>query len=160
MSFCSVSRLTCKLICDPAHGVMNRTLWYPESGPKPPVLLPPVETEPTMEDMATQTFIKLTDDLDGSDAVKTVGFALDGVNYEIDLSGANVAKMEKELDKYVSAARRVSGRTGSSRGRRTRTSVTADPRAIRAWAASNGVEVNARGRISADVVKQFEAANA
>ncbi len=33
-----------------------------------------------------------------------------------------------------------------------------DPAAVRAWAAGQGIEVNARGRIKADVVKQFRAA--
>jgi hypothetical protein len=33
-----------------------------------------------------------------------------------------------------------------------------DPAAVRAWAAGQGIEVNARGRIKADVVERFRAA--
>jgi hypothetical protein len=33
-----------------------------------------------------------------------------------------------------------------------------DPAAVRAWAAGQGIEVNARGRITADVVEEFRAA--
>ena len=33
-----------------------------------------------------------------------------------------------------------------------------DPAAVRAWAAGQGIEVNARGRIKADVVEKFRAA--
>ena len=33
-----------------------------------------------------------------------------------------------------------------------------DPAAVRAWANGQGIEVNARGRIKADVVEQFRAA--
>ncbi len=33
-----------------------------------------------------------------------------------------------------------------------------DPAAVPAWAAGQGIEVNARGRIKADVVEQFRAA--
>jgi hypothetical protein len=110
--------------------------------------------------MAKKTIVQLTDDLDGGKADKTVSFSIDHVNYEIDLSQKNVAALEKAFSKYVSAARRVSGRAAAGRGRTTRTNVSADPRAVRAWAASNGIEVSARGRIPADVVKQFEAANA
>ena len=32
------------------------------------------------------------------------------------------------------------------------------PAAVRAWAAGQGIEVNARGRIKADVVEKFRAA--
>lgn len=160
MLFCPGLRLTYKLLAAGAHGVMHLTLWFFESAPQSLGLLLPLQNEPTMDNMAIQTFTKLTDDIDGSDATTSVSFALDGVKYEIDLSEANAAEMGKALAKYVSAARRTSGQTGRGRGRRTHTPVAADPKAIRAWAASNGIEVNSRGRISSDVVKQFEAANA
>lgn len=110
--------------------------------------------------MAKTTIVQLTDDLDGGQADKTVSFGLDGVNYEIDLSEDNAAVLHDAFAKYVGAARRVSGRAAAGRGRTTRTTVSSDPKTIRAWAAGNGIEVNPRGRIPADVVKRFEAANA
>ena len=110
--------------------------------------------------MAKTTIVQLTDDLDGSKADKTVSFGIDGANYEIDLSQENAAALEDAFAKYVGAARRVSGRAAAGRGRTTRTTVSSDSKAVRAWAASNGIEVSPRGRIPADVVKQFEAANA
>lgn len=103
--------------------------------------------------MAKKTIVQLTDDLDGSKADKTVSFSLDGVSYEIDLSQKNASALETAFGKYISAARRTSGRA-------KRTNVNADPKAVRAWAASNGIQVNPRGRIPADVVQKFEAANA
>ncbi len=66
--------------------------------------------------------------------------------------------MRDELSRYVEAARKVTG------GGRRSTPVAKpayagyDPAAVRAWAAGQGIEVNARGRIKADVVKQFRAA--
>ena len=33
-----------------------------------------------------------------------------------------------------------------------------DPAVVRAWAAGQGIKVNARGRIKSDVVEQFRAA--
>ncbi|MEV4179322.1 histone-like nucleoid-structuring protein Lsr2 [Nonomuraea sp. NPDC049709] len=42
------------------------------------------------------------DDIDGSDAEGTTRFALDGTNYEIDLSGANRDKLEKVLGRVLS----------------------------------------------------------
>lgn len=110
--------------------------------------------------MAKTTIVQLTDDLDGGKADKTVSFGLDGVSYEIDLSEENAAALEEAFAKYVGAARRVSGRGATGRGRTARTTISSDPKTVRAWAAGNGIEVNPRGRIPADVVKQFEAANA
>lgn len=110
--------------------------------------------------MAKKTIVQLTDDLDGNKADRTVGFSLDGVGYEIDLSEKNAVELEQALAKYIGAARKVGGRATSGRLRTTRTNVAADPRAVRAWAASNGIQVSPRGRIAVDVVKQFEAANA
>jgi hypothetical protein len=108
--------------------------------------------------MATKTQLVLIDDLTGDPADTTVKFALDKTEYEIDLSNDNAAEMRDELSRYVDAARKVTG------GGRWSTSVAkpaysgSDPAAVRAWAAGQGIEVNARGRIKADVVKQFRAA--
>ena len=43
--------------------------------------------------MAKQIIHKLVDDLDGGDAEETVKFALDGIQYEIDLSEENAARL-------------------------------------------------------------------
>jgi len=47
--------------------------------------------------MATETITRLIDDLDGSEAERTVTFAWDGRTYEIDLSKKNVAALEKTM---------------------------------------------------------------
>ena len=47
--------------------------------------------------MAREVIEKLIDDLDGSTAVETVAFALDGTSYEIDLSKRNAAAFRKTL---------------------------------------------------------------
>jgi hypothetical protein len=44
--------------------------------------------------MAKRTIHMLIDDIDGGDADETVKFAVDGVQYEIDLSKKNAAKMQ------------------------------------------------------------------
>lgn len=61
--------------------------------------------------MAKQIIHKLVDDLDGGDADETVKFALDGVQYEIDLSSANAAKLRDAFASYVGAGTKV-GRGG------------------------------------------------
>jgi hypothetical protein len=43
--------------------------------------------------VAKQTITKLIDDLDKGEADETVKFGLDGVQYEIDLSAKNAAKL-------------------------------------------------------------------
>ena len=108
--------------------------------------------------MATRTEIELIDDLDGSEATETVRFGLDGADYEIDLAGQNADELRSILARFVDAGRKTAG------GITKRTPVVrhlppaADTKAIRAWAAENGVEVNSRGRIKDDVVQRYLAA--
>ncbi len=64
--------------------------------------------------MAQRVNVVLEDDLDGSDADETVTFALDGVNYEIDLSAANADKLREALALYIGHGRKTSGRRRTS----------------------------------------------
>lgn len=64
--------------------------------------------------MAKTVIVKLTDDLDGSEAEETVAFSVDGKAYEIDLSAANAAAFRKDLDKYLSKARPVGRRAAAA----------------------------------------------
>lgn len=106
--------------------------------------------------MASRTIVELTDDLDGKPAAETVAFGLDGRAFEIDLSEKNAKALRKTLEPWVTSARRVSGRTRNAPPRRVETGV--DTAAVRAWAASNGIELSARGRLPKDVVEQYRAA--
>ena len=47
--------------------------------------------------MTQKVDVRFIDDLDGSDAVGTVSFALDNRSYEIDLSDKNAAKLRDAL---------------------------------------------------------------
>lgn len=107
--------------------------------------------------MARQTLVELTDDVDGSPAAETVTFGLDGVHYEIDLSDEHATELRESVALYVQHARK------SSSGRSSHTSTASkssgyEPKAVRAWAAANGVEVPARGRIPSAVLAQYLAA--
>jgi hypothetical protein len=106
--------------------------------------------------MAKQTVVTLIDDIDGGVADQTVTFSLNGQAYEIDLNSKNTQKLQAALEPWIAAGRRV-GRAAQAR-RSSSTSGT-DPRAVRAWAASNKVVVPARGRIPAAVIDQFKAAS-
>ena len=114
--------------------------------------------------MVTVTRTVLVDDLDGSqDDVQTVRFSLDGNDFEIDLSADNQARLRDKLTRFVENATpvREPRRHGRSGGRVSRPPAS-DPdqtRAIRAWAATNGYEVSARGRIPRAVQDAFAAAH-
>ncbi len=113
--------------------------------------------------MAQTTITTLIDDIDGTEASETLTFALDGTSYEIDLNEAHAEDLREVLAPFVSVARKTSGgqpRRSSATSPRPRSGSTPDPREVRAWAEANGVEVSPRGRIKADVLEQYRAANA
>lgn len=105
--------------------------------------------------MATRTVIEMIDDLDGSEATETVRFGLDGTEYEIDLAGENAETLRGALSRFVEAARRdtAPGRRRASTPKAAGSGV--DTKAVRRWAAENGIQVNTRGRISDDVVQRY-----
>src|SRR5436305_7610185 len=112
--------------------------------------------------MAQRIVTELTDDTDGKPADETVTFALDGREYEIDLTSKNAAALRKAVDLYVKNGRRIGG------GRRARTSATPpaqrsagdlDTKAVRAWAHKNGHKVSERGRIPGSVIEAYRAAH-
>lgn len=114
--------------------------------------------------MALITRVYLVDDLDGSeDDVTTVQFALDGRNFEIDLSARNDERLREKLEKYVNAATPVKpAKAGPAK--RTAKAVAApssrdQTQAIRDWARSNGFEVSTRGRISKALQDAFNSAH-
>ncbi|MDV7197909.1 Lsr2 family protein [Rhodococcus kroppenstedtii] len=119
--------------------------------------------------MAKKVVIELIDDIDrtplGDDGEHIV-FAVDGVDYEIDLGPNNAAEFRRTLAPYLEHATRVSSparstarrRTSGSTGRRRRSPESA--RAIRDWAAGAGYTLSPRGRIPAEVQQAYEAAHA
>lgn len=119
--------------------------------------------------MAQRVEVQLVDDLDGGEAAETVEFGVDGVGYEIDLSGRNAQALRDELAAYVGHGRRVGGR--ARRGRATARTTAAAPTAtvaapgavdtatVRAWAHENGHQVSDRGRIAAGVLAAYHAAH-
>ncbi|HEY8472241.1 MAG TPA: Lsr2 family protein [Natronosporangium sp.] len=109
--------------------------------------------------MAKQTITRLIDDLDNSDADETVKFGLDGVQYEIDLSAKNAAKLRQALEPYVNAGTRV-GRAPASTPRRRGSQTVSDRaqnKAIREWARSKKKKISDRGRIPEEIVQEYHA---
>ncbi|MFD0692288.1 histone-like nucleoid-structuring protein Lsr2 [Actinomadura fibrosa] len=109
--------------------------------------------------MAQKVEVLLVDDIDGGEADETISFSLDGTTYEIDLSKKNATKLRKGLEPFVASARRARKATGrAGRGNRT-TSSRERSAEIREWAKSNGIQVNERGRIPANVIEKYEASH-
>lgn len=113
--------------------------------------------------MAKRVIHELLDDIDGKPADESLTFALDGVQYEIDLSKKNAAKLRSAIAPFISAGTKL-GRAGviaargrEPRGRGTARSDREQNRAIREWAQSNGIDVSDRGRIKQEIVDRFHA---
>ena len=109
--------------------------------------------------MAQQTSIAFLDDLDGSKAVETVRFGLDGTSYEIDLSKENAAGLRKAIAVYVDSGRRIRSTSSPSKRSARTASSAGDSAAIREWAQTRGITVSTRGRIAADIRQRYEAAH-
>lgn len=101
--------------------------------------------------------VVLIDDVDGSVAEETVAFRFEGVDYEIDLSVANLERMRESLAPFIAAARRPDVKSRA----RGRTSDVSAPSAaeIREWARANGWDMPERGRLSDDLRAAFQTAH-
>lgn len=68
--------------------------------------------------LARYVMTRLVDDIDGSHAVTTLSFGLDGRSYEIDLSESHLSAFREALAPFISAARAVPiGRPATAPGR-------------------------------------------
>jgi hypothetical protein len=104
--------------------------------------------------MSSKVVVLLEDDVDGTRADETIEFGIDGTTYAIDLNDQNAKKLRGALDGYINKARKVSGKRSTSR----KASSGLDLKAVRAWAASNGIELSSRGRVPSSVLEQYRAA--
>jgi hypothetical protein len=113
--------------------------------------------------MAKRVIHELIDDIDGKPAEESIVFALDGAQYEIDLSKRNAKLLREALAPYVAAGSKVgrgslNPRTGA--GRRGGAPARSDRdqnRGIREWAQSKGIDVSDRGRIKQEIVDRYHA---
>ena len=111
--------------------------------------------------MAQRTQIILIDDLDGKELAsggQTVTFGYDGVEYSIDLSDKNAAKLGSALEPFIAAARKSGGRKKTAPKKSPPTSKL-DPHLLRAWARENGYQVSDRGRVSRQIQEAYASAS-
>lgn len=104
--------------------------------------------------MARKVTVALEDDLDGGPAERTVRFAVNGADYEIDLSGRNATAFREQLAPFIEHARKAGPGPARSAASRQHSS------SIRAWARQHGIPVHQRGRIPASVIQQYQTAAA
>jgi hypothetical protein len=104
--------------------------------------------------MAKTVSVVVTDDLDGSTGAEAVSFSFDGNGYEIDLGPDNRTRLADTLRPFIDAGRRANGRKPTKS-----TFARTDQAAIRAWAAAQGIQIAERGRISANIIRQYDAAH-
>jgi hypothetical protein len=111
--------------------------------------------------VAQQVITKYTDDLDGSEASGSVEFALDGREYEIDLSDDNAAKLREALAPFVAAGRPAGGsgrsRQASPSPRRSSSGRSRQEMAeMRTWLREHGYQVSDRGRIPNEFIQAWQ----
>ncbi|PZS19019.1 MAG: nucleoid-associated protein Lsr2 [Pseudonocardiales bacterium] len=113
--------------------------------------------------MAQKVIREFIDDIDGSEAERTFTFAVDGTNYEIDLSSQNIKEFNEAIGGFVESARKVKA---SGRGRRVHKTTTSDSgrsreqtQTVREWARQEGHSVNDRGRIPVSIQQAFDHAH-
>lgn len=109
--------------------------------------------------MAQKVTVQLVDDIDGGVADETVSFGLDGVAYEIDLSGEHASQLRESLAKWVAAARKNKAAAPKRAATKSKTSEGLDLSAVREWARSNGHQVSDRGRISSTLIAEYRASH-
>lgn len=117
--------------------------------------------------MAVEVIRRLVDDISGETADGTIQFSIGETRYQIDLSSANAREFEKDLERWVKAARKV-GKTAPVKKAKSNTPAVKidDTQAapIREWAKgrdqdelrkmarSTGMDVPDRGRLSLAVM--------
>jgi hypothetical protein len=102
-----------------------------------------------------ETIEHVLDDVDGTIASETIGFAVEGVSYQIDLNKKNAKVLRADFAKWITHARKVKASNTARSGRRSPAGKANQSSAIRAWASAQGLPVNSRGRIPSSVIEQY-----
>lgn len=107
--------------------------------------------------MAQRVQVQLVDDLNGEEAQETVRFALDGTDYEIDLTGQNAEQLRAALSGYVDKGRKAGSGKQSSGSQKSASSrpKREDTQQIRQWAQENGFNPSSRGRITQSIIDAY-----
>jgi Lsr2 len=104
--------------------------------------------------VAQRKEVAWVDDLDGaSAAAEQVRFALDGTEYEIDLSAEHARELRAELSPYTEMASR---RRALGQRRHVRRGTRDDLPDVRAWAMARGHPVKAQGHVPRRIIAEYD----
>ncbi|WP_425005748.1 histone-like nucleoid-structuring protein Lsr2 [Mycolicibacterium sp. S3B2] len=118
-----------------------------------------------------ETIVHIVDDFDDKPIddglAETIDFTWEGTSYTIDLRPTNADKFRKDVEKWVAAATKVTGRRGRPKGSGsggarpgTGSGRSSEELAnIREWAEKNGYEVSPRGRIKSEILDAYDEAH-
>ncbi|MGC4934446.1 histone-like nucleoid-structuring protein Lsr2 [Gordonia sp. DT30] len=125
--------------------------------------------------MAKRQVVSFIDDLDGReldiDDAHTISWSWSGVDYQLDVSAANLDKIENgrvPVAKLLEVSARVGGRRQSTAPKVSATSSSSDSstnsarpstKVIREWAQEAGYEVPQRGRLPKEILEAYDDAN-
>ncbi|MBC2637834.1 MULTISPECIES: Lsr2 family protein [unclassified Rhodococcus (in: high G+C Gram-positive bacteria)] len=111
--------------------------------------------------MARKVVVELADDIDGTVFIEdgeSISYALDGVEYMIDLKDEHAREFRETLECYIAHSTRVGGRkhradrlpapTAAKRRR-------GEAKEIRDWALAQGYQLSSRGRIPTEIEQAF-----
>ncbi len=108
--------------------------------------------------MAQKIQALFIDDLDGSEAEGTTRFSLDGSDFEIDLNAAHIKELQAALSPYIAYARKAPANSAHKTPRKPSSAGKTDAVAIRTWARAQGISIQERGRVPADIVAKYQQA--
>ncbi|MFC9841139.1 Lsr2 family protein [Rhodococcus sp. NPDC127530] len=111
--------------------------------------------------MARKVVVEMVDDIDGTvfgDDGESISYAVDGVEYVIDLKDEHATELRETFEYYIAHSTRVGGR--KHRSDRQSNPATArrssdETKKIRAWAIEQGYTLSSRGRIPAEIEQAF-----
>jgi hypothetical protein len=107
--------------------------------------------------MAKQVIQRLVDDIDGSEAIETISFEVEGHSYQIDLNEHHAGEVRAKLEPFVGVARRVRHQAGHARSNPRGGATDKDRNSgIRQWAFDEGVQLPTRGRIAGAVQAAYD----
>lgn len=112
-----------------------------------------------------ETIVRLRDDITGElieeGHGETIHFGFGGKQYSIDLNDDNANEFRKVMSQYADKATEEVAHLPRERRASTGASSNKEELAkVREWAASQGIEVSSRGRISASVMEAYKKAQA
>jgi len=103
----------------------------------------------------------ITCDICGAEPATTTVVSVNTTTYEIDVCEGHVEQLDAALAPFTAVARVTAGKRSRKPSPSASTAVDASPRRadlqqVRAWAAENGYDIKAKGRVPAAVLEAYD----